>query len=139
MRKAVINPTLLWRYFEYLLVAAIGNRKTFYLVSQVIFKKNVARQSQLIQVLCRADGLFPPVRISLEEVERMKYKYKTKYKRTTQSTAFSLPPDLINELEKIPLGVGREYRSRSELMSSLLWDFVNKYKAKAQSDKAVTV
>ena len=71
MRKAVDNPPRLCRCCECQSVAAIVDRETLYLVSQVIFRKNVIRQSQLIQVLCRADGLFPPVRISLEEVERM--------------------------------------------------------------------
>ena len=60
----------------------------------------------------------------------MEYKYKTNYQRTTQTVGFSLPLALIDELEKIPVGLGYEFRNRSELMSKLLWDFVNKYKAK---------
>ena len=62
----------------------------------------------------------------------MEYKYKTNYQRTTQTVGFSLPLALIDELEKIPVGLGYEFRNRSELMSKLLWDFVNKHKAKEQ-------
>ena len=62
----------------------------------------------------------------------MEYKYKTNYQRTTQTVGFSLPLALIDELEKIPVGLGYEFRNRSELMSKLLWDFVNKRKAKEQ-------
>ena len=62
----------------------------------------------------------------------MEYKYKTSYQRTTQTVGFSLPLALIEELEKIPVGIGYEFRNRSELMSKLLWDFVNNHKAKEQ-------
>jgi len=62
----------------------------------------------------------------------MKYKYKTNYQRTTQSVGFSLPLALLEELEKIPVGIGYEFRNRSELISKLLWDFVNKHKAEEQ-------
>ena len=62
----------------------------------------------------------------------MEYKYKTNYQRTTQTVGFSLPLALIDELEKIPVGLGYEFRNRSELISKLLWDFVNKRKAKEQ-------
>lgn len=54
------------------------------------------------------------------------YKYNTDYKRTTQSTAFSLPIKLLDKLNETLLK-DRRFKNRSELATKLFSDYVNNF------------
>lgn len=58
------------------------------------------------------------------------YKITREYKRTTQSTAFSLPLALIEDLNKA-LAIDLKFRNRSELATKLLSDYVEEVFKKA--------
>lgn len=51
------------------------------------------------------------------------YKYNTDYKRTTQSTAFSLPLTLLDDLIET-LKHDSRFKNRSELATKLFSDYV---------------
>lgn len=53
-------------------------------------------------------------------------KFKANYKRTTISTAFSLPINLLDKLNETLLK-DRRFKNRSELATKLFSDYVNNF------------